>query len=355
MVNLRRLLAMLLIEIALPLSAAQNSGGSIRLERADPQPEEATRAILEAFNTYQVVGLAAAHHLKDLDDFILSLIRRPAFSAAVNDIVVECGNSLYQSTLDRYIAGENVPLVEVRQVWRNTTQTMCNVSTFYEELFPLVRAINQRLAPEKRLRVLAGDPPIDWRKVNSRAEVAYLEQFMRRRDANVASVMEKEVFAKRRKALMLFGSMHLFHGIGENAVGLYEKKHAGVTLVIYTHGSFGCDAPARNENDELEARISSWTAPALSRIKGTWLGDLREPPLPPLAEIADAYLYLGPRELALSEPSPALYFLDKDAMSELDRRTKIGAGLMIADNVDPEQTRKVDANPLRCNADVRFR
>ncbi len=47
--------------------------------------------------------------------------------------------------LDRYIAGDDIPLSEVRPTWRNTTQTMCGTSAFYEELFPLVRRINQRL------------------------------------------------------------------------------------------------------------------------------------------------------------------------------------------------------------------
>ena len=48
----------------------------------------------------------------------LSLIRNPAFSEKVNDIVFESGNSLYQPILDRYIAGEDVPFTEVQKVWR---------------------------------------------------------------------------------------------------------------------------------------------------------------------------------------------------------------------------------------------
>jgi hypothetical protein len=47
----------------------------------------------------------AAHGNKDIDDLILRLLRDPRFPGKVNDIVVECGNSLYQGTLDRYIAG----------------------------------------------------------------------------------------------------------------------------------------------------------------------------------------------------------------------------------------------------------
>src|SRR6516162_7126568 len=105
----------------------------------DPKPQDATKAILAAFDKYEVVGMGAAHRNKDLDDFILRLIRNRELAGKVNDIVVECGSSLYQPILDQYIAGEDVPLEQARKVWRNTTQPMCGVSAFYEELFPLVR------------------------------------------------------------------------------------------------------------------------------------------------------------------------------------------------------------------------
>jgi hypothetical protein len=125
-------------------------------------PKPALPAIFSAFDHYEVVGMPEAHSQKDVADFILTLIRTPAFTSKVNDIAVECGNSLYQPVLDRYIAGEDVPCVEVRKVWRNTPQAMCGMSGFFEQLFPLVRAINHKLPPERRLRVVAGDPPVDW-------------------------------------------------------------------------------------------------------------------------------------------------------------------------------------------------
>src|ERR1700722_7672270 len=192
-------------------------------------PEPATPAVFAAFDKYEVVGLPAAHGMKDLDDFILSLVRNPAFSEKVNDIEVECGNSLYQPILDRYIAGEDVAFAEVRKVWRNTTQSMCGTSGFYEQFFPLVRAINQKLPPGRRLRVLAGDPPIDWDQVKNFQDIL---RFGVNRDASAASVMEKEVLAKHRTALMLYGTMHLMHGLEKNAVSIYEKDYRGVTFVI---------------------------------------------------------------------------------------------------------------------------
>jgi hypothetical protein len=336
---------------------------------SDPKPEDAIKAILSAFDKYQVVGMGAAHRNKNLDDFILDLVRNPALPSKINDVAVECGNALYQPILDRYIAGDDVPLAEVRQVWRNTTQPMCGVSAFYEELFPLVRKINQELPPAKRLRVLAADPPIDWSKVKSRDD---LGQFMNR-DVNIASVMQKEVLSKHRKALMLFGTAHLYHGdsrMGLTAVGLYERDYPGVTLVIGDHVGFGNWSPLAKYNDEFEARIASWPVPSLvPEMTGTWLADLldmtyssgavivtkdaggklsesQEGVLTGFSKMVDAYLYLGPRDLLLKEPRPAEIFLNKEYMAEMHRRAVIMGEDPITDQANPEKVSDRDYNPF---------
>ena len=345
---------------------------------SNPKPADATAAILAAFDKYEVVGLSAAHGNKDLDDFLLALIRNPAFPGKVNDVVVECGNSLYQSTLDRYIDGGEVPLAEIRQVWRNTTQPMCGLSSFYDELFPLIRRINESLPPAKKLRVLAADPPIDWSQVKTRQDFGPGQFFLR--DPSIASVMEKEVLAKRRKALMLFGTAHLFHA-DDTAVGIYEKDNLGVTLVIADHVGFGNWTPAEKYNNDFEARMKSWPLPSLVQdMKGTWLLDLLDETyssgavffgdpdggklpsgpvkpkgtfaeLPPEALLkfsqkVDAYLYLGPRDLLLNEPAPAAVFLDKDYMAELLRRVAILGDGAIGDDIDPVKVAARDANPF---------
>src|ERR1700723_1994160 len=51
---------------------------------SEPSPERAVPAILAAFDKYEVVGMPEAHGFKDQDDFILSLIRTPAFPKKVN-------------------------------------------------------------------------------------------------------------------------------------------------------------------------------------------------------------------------------------------------------------------------------
>lgn len=289
-------------------------------------------AILAAFDRYEVVGMPEAHGMKDIDDFILSLVRNPAFPEKVNDIVVECGNSLYQADLDRYIAGEYVPFANVRKVWRNTTQPMCSLSGFFEQLFPLVRALNQKLPPERRPRVLAGDPPIDWDQVKTLQD---LDKSMMNRETSITSVMEKEVLSKHRKALMLFGTMHLLHAI--SAVSAYEKNYPNVTFVISELAGFDTELPQLSASP-----FASWPIPSLARAKDTWLGALDiaqffAPPFlmdkdcnlrnefpeevqKPMEELVDAFLYLGPQDLRLFEQIAADIALDQSFMKELHRR-----------------------------------
>jgi hypothetical protein len=293
---------------------------------AEPLLEPAIQGILAAFDRYEVVAMPEAHDQKDLDDFILSLIRTPGFTDKVNDIEVECGNSLYQAILDRYIAGEDVPFTEARKVWRNTTQPMCGMSGFFEQFFPLVRAINQKLPPAHRLRVLAGDPPIDWQQVKSAVDVRKFGS----RNSAIASVMEKEVLAKHHKALMLFGTFHLFHTSVGSAVAAYEKDYPNLTFVISDLDTFDMELPA------------SWPIPSLVPAKGTWMGALdlgHFYPAPismdsecrvhnefskelqkPMAELVDAFLYLHPERLALKEQIPADIVLDSKYWTELKRR-----------------------------------
>ena len=302
-------------------------------------PEPALPSILAAFSTYEVVGINAGHDDKDIDDFILALIRDPSLPDKVNDIVVECGNSLYQPVLDRYIAGEQISFTDVEKVWRNTTQPMCGLSAFYEQLFPLVRAINQALPVGHRLRVIAADPPVDWSLIHEQKDFSPFAD----RDRSIASVMEREVLSKHRKALMLFGIFHLLHGSGPgngDAVTQYERKYPNSTFVVSDLGYFGTDP-----NDATKISFANWPNPSLIRTRGTLLGSLTLDSFLPtpistdeqcnvidpfkakpglvVADLIDAFLYLGPQTLRLREALPADIALDTPYMSELLRRNAI--------------------------------
>lgn len=328
--------------LALSTLLAAQAGSQSRQAANSPHVltfEPAIPAILRIFDTFQVVGMPAAHAEKDIDDLVLSLIRDPRFPGTVNDIVVECGNVRYQPVLDRYIAGESVAFSEVQHTWRDTTQPMCGESGFYEQLYPLVRVINQGLPLAKRLRVVAADPPIDWSKVKTLQDVT---PFMDR-DGSIASVMEREVLSRHRKALMLFGVFHLLHGSGPgqgDAVTIYERRYPGKTFVISGLGYYG------TSGEELAGTPAELgTAPSLLKIKSTRLGALSLGSFLPtplttdddcnvvdavtgksakqVSDLLDAFVYLGPQTLQLTEPIPADVVLDHTYRTEWLRRQKM--------------------------------
>jgi hypothetical protein len=150
--------------------------------------------------------------------------------------------------------------------------------------------------------------------------------------------MKKEVLSKHRKALMLFGDMHLTHGTERSAVSLYEKDYPNITFVISQLGSFDTDLPALSSSP-----FATWPFPSLARFKGTWLGaldlshfypkqlsidkdcNLHTVEYPkdiqkPMEDLLDAFLYLGPQDLRLTEPLPADIALDMDYRMEIERR-----------------------------------
>ena len=126
-----------------------------------------TDAVLTAFKTHRLVGIGEVHHLQEHHDLLDTLMSDPRLPEVVDDIVVEFGNSLYQDMMDRFISGQAVDNVDLRPAWRNTTQSPIETwdSPVYEQFFRSVRAANWALPARKRMRVLLGDPPLDWSKV----------------------------------------------------------------------------------------------------------------------------------------------------------------------------------------------
>jgi hypothetical protein len=109
----------------------------------------------------------------------MELVRNPAFTQKVNDVVIEFANPQYQAVLDRFAGAQPVPAEELRHVWRDTTQPSAFDSPVYEEFLIAVRAVNTKLSTHRRVRVLAADYPVDWTGISTPSE---LDGPMRDRD-----------------------------------------------------------------------------------------------------------------------------------------------------------------------------
>src|SRR5436190_23173081 len=102
------------------LSALLFTLAPLCLAQADPSHKNASAVVLQAFETHDVVMLGEIHWNKQEYEWLQSLVANPEFADRVDDVVMEFGNSLYQKSVDRYIAGEAVPIEEVQRTWRNT-------------------------------------------------------------------------------------------------------------------------------------------------------------------------------------------------------------------------------------------
>jgi hypothetical protein len=157
------------------------------------------------------------------------------------------------------------------------------VSPVYGDFYAAVRAVNQKLPPGRRLRILCGDPPVDWNRVQSREDLA---PFLPFRDAHYGSVVRYEVLAKDRKALLIYGAGHVQRREGKPGGLEQSLLIAAAKAYVVIPGSNLTGA-----YDNLDSRFDQWPAPWWCELKGTWLGALGK-----REETADAYLYLGPRD-----------------------------------------------------------
>lgn len=244
-------------------------------------PIEPIGAIVEAFRSHAIVALGEGLHGNEQGHaFRLALIRDPRFAAIVNDIVVECGNAKYQDIMDRFVQGDDVPYETLRQVWQNTTQTSGVWDRpIYEEFFRAVRGVNAPLPKERQLRVLLGDPPIDWDRIRQGKDG--LGTWGPERDRHAVGVIRREVIAKGRRALVIYGDGHLFRA-GQSLVSQLERD-AGINV-------FTIATPLSTMYEDLIAlqpNVTSWPIPSLATVRRTAL-DAKQ------LTYRDAVLYLGP-------------------------------------------------------------
>jgi hypothetical protein len=129
-------------------------------------------SILDLYEKYDIVHLGERHWNMTDYNFRVALLNYPRFAEIVDDIVIESGNYLYQDVLDRYILElEDVPKSDLQKVWRNTV-VVSGVwdATIYKDFIHAVRKVNEGFPREKRIRLIAAEPPIDWSEVNTEDE-----------------------------------------------------------------------------------------------------------------------------------------------------------------------------------------
>jgi hypothetical protein len=286
------------------------------------KPPDAVKELIASFAGANLVALGERHWVREDSDFRSRVVHDPAFAEAAADIVVEFASALHQGLLDRFVAGGDVPVNELSKVWRDTQPGAWD-SPVYEEFLYAVRQVNAGLAPGRRLRVLAADPPFVWKDSCDKGE---MREWIEGRDRFAAALIEREVLHRQRKALLVFGALHVCRGLaGSIAERLRGNSSARWFSAIPMEGAAIAGV--------LAAAQASPGEPALVRLAGSPVGELAAndlfgkgnqrvkvvegkvvlvPASPfaagvPLREVADAGLYFGGAPPEVAPPPEGIY------------------------------------------------
>lgn len=305
---------------------------------------DAVTGILRILDSIPLVAIGDLHSAAEEGALYQKLIRHPQFGFKVDDLILELGNELYQNVADRYVNGENVPLDSVRMIWENTTQgpLLTATSPMYTSIFHAVREVNSKQPRERRVRILLGDPAVEWRTVTR----AQLWSIHAKRGDRMRELTRDSVLAKGRKGIIIAGFRHLNRQPSPDKT--IDTKWGDLSMkvfVIRPHNGFGASTA------RYEPAIDSLPTGSLIRLRDTFLGDLeadevdqatpapgeedgsKRSPTPPqgmrsanaglkLRETADGYLYLGPfRELTVSRPDIDRIRGDASRLRELQLRS----------------------------------
>lgn len=319
---------------------------------AAPEAAPAVDGVLQAFHDHELVAIGDNHAMAEEGAFYTALVRDARFAATVQDVVVEFGGGGHQAVMDRYLNGETVPYDQLRLVWTDGAGFVPGAMNRmeYGAFFAAVRAANMRLPPGRHIRVWLGQAPIDWSEIHSRAEQRALSIG---RDRFAADLIEREIMAKGRKALLIWGQAHF---LAEATVlspllgPTLRAAHPGSLYYISPYFGFNeaaCDAA-------FEARAAHWPTPALiAPLQGSaTLKAMRTPGCtidPGLAQRtmamkpemlaalrgnddhlagadADALLYLGKEASMTVSPVNPAFYLDDAYFKEMSRRSAITTG-----------------------------
>jgi hypothetical protein len=165
---------------------------SVRLPDEAAGIDAIVRALVGAFDQVDILALGEAHLRKVDSDLRIALVRHPDFAKRARTIVIEWGSGSEQSTLDRYIRGENVSRTQLERVWKTVAGGSNGLwdAPMYADFLAAVRDVNAKLPADGRVRVLAGDP--------------------RRRETASLSGLKEPVIQKHGKALLIYGAAHFY-------------------------------------------------------------------------------------------------------------------------------------------------
>jgi len=301
--------------------------------------------IIQTFQKCNIIGLGEGdHHLENSHQFFQKMFDNKKIQEMINIVIIEFANINYQDILDRYIFGEEVPLNELRKVWRESTQCTGRFGEahVYFELLKKIRTVNLSLPEKNKIRVLGGDPPIDWKTIR------LLEDYNKsnsQRDIYPASLAIEYGINRSMKVLVLYAEYHITKIADKSVSGhpsitaYVNDKYPGVMKVI---------AVLDPHEFQLEEQAKHCPLYSIIDFETGEVGDLPAEKYftqifndsgkvilfknHKINELFDAFLYVGSSDSWTRVDFPKSIFTDNE-WNELNRRRRILGYMPLENNL----------------------
>jgi hypothetical protein len=251
-------------------------------------------ALMSVYDQFDVVALGEMHARKMDSDLRIALVRHPDFAKKVRTVVVEFATTTEQTTLDRYIRGENISRAQLERVRPKQPGSLTSEDPMYLDFFAAVRDVNSKLPADARIRVFGGEDN-------------------RNRDTAAVAILKEQVFQKHGKALVVYGAGHFWRRAGTGMVRTLDVNYPGRTFVVTPVGG-RLDVENHNNYQKFDRALKTQVRPVLVSLQrlpfrdftaeefldgtlvtmraGRWVSIFAGSTLT-LGQMADACVYLG--------------------------------------------------------------
>ena len=179
------------------------------------EPDDAIAALSKVYDSHPLIFMGEWHRNVQQHAFLRELIADPRFLCRTDDIVIESGNARLQPIADAWASGEDVGEADLVSMYRETEVPFAWNAPMYRQFYEAVREANAKHVCPRPVRLVLGDPPFDWAKVETADDLRKVDD----RDRFFADVVEREVLAKNRHALMISGALHALRKYPKRAPG----------------------------------------------------------------------------------------------------------------------------------------
>jgi hypothetical protein len=159
---------------------------------------------------------------------------------------------------------------------RDTVASVGPPSPLYESLYQAVREVNLRRRGQTQIRILCGDPNIDWKQVKEAKDIL---PYLKSRDQSYARIVETDVIAKHHRALPIMGTFHFLRHFDM----MSTRKQFDIEKQLRAAGAnpylivFGTNTGGKA--GELDHCFDSWPIPSVVSLADNWMGDLSAIPV----------------------------------------------------------------------------